>query len=56
MTIALMVPLTARSREKIAESPVTLSHEHNWVIREIVWISSTGIPKRIIYSMLLNEA
>lgn len=27
---------TARSREKIAESPVTLSHEYNWVIREIV--------------------
>lgn len=28
VTIALMVPLTARSRET-AESPVTLSHEHS---------------------------
>ena len=40
MPIALRVPLTAKSREKVAELSGTLSHEHNWVIKEIVWISS----------------
>lgn len=29
VTIDLMVPLTAKSREKIAELPATLSQEHN---------------------------
>lgn len=47
--MAPLVPLTAKTREKVAELSGTFSNKHIWVIKETVWISNMGIPKRTNY-------